>query len=188
MAEPVTLTTPRLTLRAPVASDAEAIYEACQDPDIQYYTTVPSPYTRADAEAFVTLVDGWWDDGSEYVWAVHAPEGFAGMVGLHKIGAGGTELGFWTAPEARGNGYMTEAARAVLDFAFGPMRLERVTWRAVVGNRGSARVAQKLGFQYEGVQRKGLPHHGIGGIHGRTDGWMAGLLSTDPRVPTNWAL
>lgn len=188
MAEQVTLTTPRLTLSAPDASDVDAIFDACQDPDIQYYTTIPSPYTRSDAESFVKLVAGWWEDGSEYVWALRSPDGFAGMIGLHKIVDGGSELGFWAAPEARGNGYMTEAGRAVLDFAFGPMRLERVLWRAVVGNTGSARVAQKLGFQFEGTQRKGLPHHGIAGARGRTDGWMAGLLPSDPRVPTSWGL
>jgi len=188
VAEQVTLTTARLTLSAPDASDVDAIFEACQDPEIQYYTTVPSPYTRADAEGFVALVADWWEDGSEYVWALRAPEGFAGVIGLHKIADGASELGFWAAPGARGNGYMTEAAQAVLDFAFGPMRLERILWRAVVGNEGSARVAQKLGFQFEGIQRKGLPHHGVAGAHGRTDGWMAGLLNTDPRHPQLWEL
>ena len=188
MPEQVTLSTARLTLSAPDVADVDAIYEACQDPDIQYYTTVPSPYTREDAVGFVGLVAQWWESGDEYVWAIRSPEGLVGVVGLHKIKDGAAELGFWAVPSARGHGIMTEAAGAVLDFAFGPMRLERVEWRAVVGNLGSARVAQKLGFRFEGVQRKGLPHHGIAGAHGRTDGWMAGLLNTDPRHPHPWPL
>jgi len=188
VAEQVALSTARLTLSAPESSDVDAIYEACQDPDIQYFTTVPSPYTREDAVGFVRLVAEWWESGDEYVWAIRSPEGFAGVIALHKIKDGASELGFWAVPGARGRGYMTEAGRAVLDFAFGPMRLERVLWQAVVGNQASANVAQKLGFRFEGIQRKGLPHHGIAGAHGRADGWMAGLLSTDPRAPQEWNL
>lgn len=184
MGDPVPLTTPRLVLSAPGPDDVDAIYEACQDPDIQHYTTVPSPYTLADAAAFVTLVAEWWQAGTEHVWAVRADGELVGVVGLHKIRDGAAELGYWAAAPGRGRGYISEAARAVIDFAFGPMRLERLEWHAVVGNTASARVAQKLGFQLEGVRRSGLAHHGSG----RTDGWIAGLLSTDPRTPTSWPL
>ena len=51
--EPVTLRTARLELSIPVDTDVDAIYDACQDPDIQRYTTVPSPYGRQDAVGFV---------------------------------------------------------------------------------------------------------------------------------------
>ena len=43
-----------LVLRPWQLADADAVYEACQDPIIQMYTTVPVPYTREHAEAFVT--------------------------------------------------------------------------------------------------------------------------------------
>lgn len=188
MGDPVPLTTTRLVLTAPDERDVDAIYEACQDPDIQHYTTVPSPYTRKDAADFVGLVADWWESGVEHTWALRAGGALAGVVGLHAIKDGAAELGFWAAPSARGNGYMTEASTAVIDFAFGPMRLERLEWRAVVGNVASARVAQKLGFQLEGTQRKSLPGHGVGGAHGRADGWVAGLLSTDARTPQDWGL
>lgn len=186
--DPVLLTTDRLVLSAPEASDIDAIYEACQDPDVQYYTSIPSPYTREDSVSFVRMVAEWWEQGSCCTWALRSESGLAGVVGLDSIRDRAAELGFWLAPGARGRGYMTEAARAVIDFAFGPMRLERVQWRAVVGNHRSARVAQKLGFQFEGTQRLGLAHHGIGGAPGRTDGWSAGLLSTDPRTELRWDL
>ncbi|GGD32386.1 acetyltransferase [Microbacterium faecale] len=188
MGDPVPLTTTRLRLTAPGTSDVDAIYEACQDPDIQYYTTVPSPYTRQDAETFVGLVAEWWQAGTEHVWAIRPGDELVGVVGLHHISEGGAELGFWMAPSGRGHGYMAEAASAVIDFAFGPMRLERIQWQAVVGNAGSAGVAQRLGFQLEGVRRRSLPRHGTSGAHGRADGWVAGLLSTDPRTPQHWGL
>lgn len=183
MGEPVVLRSGRLTLSRPVDSDVAAIFDACQDPLIQEFTTVPSPYTREDAVTFVDLVSQWWDDGSELVWAIRDGAGLAGMIGLHRIKDGAAELGYWLAPDARGRGYILEAATTVVDFAFGPLRLERLEWHAVVGNAASARVAQTLGFQLEGIRRQGLPDRGS-----RVDGWIAGLLATDPRTPQAWPL
>ncbi|WP_345751612.1 GNAT family N-acetyltransferase [Microbacterium rhizophilus] len=181
MGEPVVLRTTRLTLSRPVDSDVDAIFDECQDPVIQSFTTVPSPYAREDAEKFVALASHWWDEGSELVWAIRDAAGLAGMVGLHRIKDGAAELGYWLAPGARGRGYAAEATTAVVDFAFGPLRLERLEWHAVVGNTASARVAQNLGFQLEGIRRRGLAGHGP-----RVDGWIAGLLATDPRTPQPW--
>jgi RimJ/RimL family protein N-acetyltransferase len=179
--EPVVLRTARLTLSRPVDADIDAIFDACQDPLIQDYTTVPSPYTHEDAVKFVALVGQWWDVGSELVWAIRDGDGLAGMIGVHRIKDGAAELGYWLAPHARGRGYVSEAANTVVDFAFGPLRLDRLEWHAVVGNHASARVARSLGFQLEGVRRHGLFHRGA-----RVDGWIAGLLATDPRTPQTW--
>ncbi|WP_105566144.1 GNAT family N-acetyltransferase [Microbacterium halophytorum] len=189
MGDPVPLHTTRFLLTAPRASDAEPIYLACQDEAIQHFTTVPSPYTREDAEKFIELTAGWWRDGTSMTWVVRpldAPEGVIGVIGLDSIADGAAELGFWAAPGARGTGAIAEAAAAVLDFAFGPMRLERVQWQAAVGNSASARVAQKLGFRFEGVRRLGLGGIGAGSGRGRADGWVAGLLATDERAAVDW--
>ena len=55
------------------------------------------------------------------------------------------ELGYYAAPKARGKGYMTEALRAVLGYAFDPLGLglETVRWTALAGNEASERVAVK---------------------------------------------
>lgn len=189
MGDPVPLHTARFLLSPPGPSDAESIYLACQDEAIQRWTTVPSPYTREDAETFIRLTAGWWRDGTNLTWAVRpvdAPEAVAGVIGLDSIADGAAELGYWAAPDARGTGAITEAATAVLDFAFGAMRLERVQWNAAVGNLASVRVAQKLGFRYEGLRRLGLGGIGTGRARGRADSWIAGLLSTDDRAPADW--
>lgn len=183
--EKTILTTARLALRPPTAADAAAIESACQDPEIPRWTTVPSPYTRADAEAFIRQVDARWDDGSEAVWAIFAEDRLAGMVGVHDITAhpagGHAELGFWMEASARRNGYLVEAARAVVDWAFGDLGLVRLRWQAVVGNVPSARAGHALGFRYEGLLRQGLTSP-----RGRDDGWIAGLLASDDRAPVEW--
>lgn len=184
---PIELRTPRLVLRAPTMGDVEEITAACQDVEIARWTTVPSPYTRSDAETFVDRVAGWWADGADAVWAVFCDEVFAGMVGLHRISAhpdgGDAEIGFWLVSEARSRGLLAEAADAVIDWAFVELGLARITWRAVVGNVRSARSARALGFRYEGLQRQALTSP-----RGRDDGWVAGLLREDDRTPVAWPI
>lgn len=181
--EPVVLRGERVVLSTPVDTDVDAIYAACQDADIQRYTTVPSPYERRHAEQFVPKVAQGWADDSERTWAIRDGEALVGMIGLYRLGAGGAEIGYWMAPEARGRGLLTEAARLVVEWGFDSdgMALERIEWRAVVGNAASARAGQRLGFRYEGLLRLGLA-----GPHGRDDGWIAGLLGTDDRTPQPW--
>ncbi|MCK2026763.1 GNAT family N-acetyltransferase [Microbacterium sp. SSW1-47] len=182
---PVTLTTARLVLHAPTEADVDAITAACQDPEIPRWTTVPNPYFRQDAEDFVALVADWWADGSQTVWGIFADGVLVGVIGLHHIAghaAGGSaELGYWMVADARGRGYLTEAARAVLDWGFAELGLARIRWQAVVGNVPSARAARALGFRFEGTQRQALTSQ-----RGRDDGWVAGLLATDDRTPVEW--
>jgi RimJ/RimL family protein N-acetyltransferase len=183
--EPVTLTTDRLVLSLPTATDVEAIEHACQDPEIPKWTTVPSPYTRKDAEDFVDLVSRSWAARTETVWGIRHADVLVGMIGLHDIAehpAGGhAELGFWVAEPARGKGYIVEAAAAVVDWGFAELGLARIRWQAVAGNIPSARTARVLGFRYEGLQRQALTSP-----RGRDDGWLAGLLATDDRTPVAW--
>jgi RimJ/RimL family protein N-acetyltransferase len=182
--EPVTLHTDRLTLSVPTEDDVDAIYAACQDAGIQRYTTVPAPYELAHAEGFIEFARTRWAEGVEATWAIREAGRLAGMIGLHGISPGGSgELGYWLASDARGRGLLAEAARQVIDWGFcadGPA-LQRIQWRAVVGNTASARVARALGFRYEGLLRRALPNS-----FGRDDGWIAGLLPSDDRMPQPW--
>lgn len=180
--KPVTLTTERLLLRPFEPSDAPAVYAACQEPDIPRWTTVPSPYTRQDAERFVGTIapEGWRDDTS-YNFAVvaEADGSLVGAMGLVRLAQlqspeRQAELGFWTAKEQRGRGYTVEAARAVLRWAFCELGVERMEWLAEAGNDGSWAVARRLGFQREGTLRAKLLHEGT-----RRDLWIGSLLPSD---------
>ncbi|UWF78032.1 MULTISPECIES: GNAT family N-acetyltransferase [Microbacterium] len=183
--EPVTLRTERLVLSIPTMTDVDAITEACQDTEVPRWTTVPSPYTAENAREFVEKVTTWWDERAETVWAIRRDGVLAGMIGLHRITdhphGGEAEIGYWGAAAFRGQGLMTEAGRAVVDWAFGELGLVRLSWRAVVGNVPSARTARTLGFRYEGTLRQGLT-----GPRGRDDGWIAGLPAADDRTPVDW--
>ncbi len=176
---PVTLTDGRLLLRLPVEDDVPAITRACQDELTARFVPVPVPYTEEHARTYVAeRPDRWQADDGEMTWAItDAADGsLLGMIGLHARDASMREIGFWAAPWARGRGVMTDAARLVLRFGFDVLHLERVEWCALVGNDASWRVAEKLGFQLEGVARRGLLHRGE-----RRDGWVAGLLPGELR-------
>ncbi|MFF7711038.1 GNAT family N-acetyltransferase [Streptomyces sp. NPDC007988] len=179
--EPITLTTDRLRLSPFTPGDAEEVRAACQDPDIQRWIPVPSPYELRHAEEFieVTVPAGWRDD-TEYTFSVRAREGGAliASTSLHHPRSGAWEIGFWTAKEHRGRGYATEVTLAMARWAFTRLECTRLEWRAEVGNTGSRAVAEKAGFTVEGVQRSGF--HGRGTLR---DCWVASLLPSDLGLP-----
>jgi RimJ/RimL family protein N-acetyltransferase len=81
---------------------------------------------------------------------------------------------------------MTEALQALVEYAFdeGGLGLTRIHWESLVGNYGSAIVARRAGFQFEGVSRRSLVHRDT-----RVDSWQAVLLREDSREPTEgWPL
>jgi ribosomal-protein-serine acetyltransferase len=90
------------------------------------------------------------------VWEREAPGLFCGNLGLHGISPeqATASLGYWIRGEREGRGYATEAGAAVLLWAFGPLRLERMSVQAATGNAASLRVIRKLGFVREGVLRQ----------------------------------
>ena len=178
--EPVEITAGRLHLRPFVPADENAVYVACQDGEIQRWTRVPSPYTRADARQFVTLSapSGWRDD-REYTFAVC--DATSGEV-LASVGVSAPtvdhigEVGFWCAAAARGQGVTTQAVTAICRWGFAAVGYARIDWYAAVGNGPSRRVAEKAGFTVEGTLRQRLELHGV-----RHDAWVGGLLPDDVR-------
>ncbi|MDR1387744.1 MAG: GNAT family N-acetyltransferase [Propionibacteriaceae bacterium] len=154
------------------ADDVEAVFRICQDPDIQRWTTLPSPYRHSDAvgfaadlqpQAWADLAAGHWSGAISSVglsWGIRRSgpgtgTGLCGVIGLKWIREEVWEIGWWLDPAARGRGLMTAAARAVLEAAFdpaGPLRASQVLWRAGVGNQASRAVAQRSGFHYLGLE------------------------------------
>ena len=199
--ELATLRTPRLVLSPVEASDVDTIAELCQDPEIQKWTTVPSPYTRESAEFFVESVakPGW--QGHSPNWAIRLAEGchltddasaaerqpeverspLIGIIGISSDSVVG-EVGFWMSPQERGSGYAAEALKAVCDFAFEAMGLQALTWRCEIHdgepNWPSMRVAWKAGFTLEGVSRGMLSKKGKA-----FDAVIGSLLPSDSREP-----
>lgn len=177
----IALTTQRLVLRPYVNEDEDAVLAACQDPEIQRWTSVPSPYTPEHAAGFLADVcESAWLEGRAAIFAVTHAEILVASVGIH-LDRGRddqtAEVGFWGVREFRGQGFVTEAVRAAAAWAFDDLGIQRLEWYAEVGNDASRRIAEKAGFSSEGLRRTFLPaRDGV-----RPDAWSAALLATDPR-------
>ncbi|WP_405148081.1 GNAT family N-acetyltransferase [Sphaerisporangium sp. NBC_01403] len=171
-----------IVLREHLKTDAEAISRGCADPEIvRFIPTVPSPYGRDDALAFVTEVvpADWSHGGAAFAIADAATGEWQGNIGLKPLNARGAgEIGYLLAPWARGRGLATRAARALAEWAFS-QGVHRVELVADVENVASQRVAMAAGFQREGIQRGAVPRRGGG--YGDAVGY--GRLALDPGEP-----
>ncbi|MGW4034473.1 GNAT family N-acetyltransferase [Streptomyces sp. NPDC004838] len=184
--EPITLTTERLLLRTFTDDDTEDVYRICQDPDIQRWTTVPSPYERRHAVDFTgqTVPEGW-HTGTMFTFAVLPHEGgplMASVAVTLRSLSGVWEIGFWTAREFRGRGIMTEAVGAVAHWTFTGLGGTRLEWRAEVGNAASRAAAEKAGFTVEGELRAALLNKDT-----LRDTWIGSLLPSDIGLPSRHA-
>ena len=180
-----TLQTERLLLDAVTPADTDAVFELCQDEEVQRWVPVPTPYTRASAEYFTGEYAAEGAAATEpstgfTLWAIRSGDTgrLLGALELTNKPLASANLGYWLGRPSRGAGIMTEAVETVVEFAFaeGGLGLERIQWEALVGNTASALVARKAGFHFEGTLRQSLVHQGR-----RLDGWFGSLLKSDDR-------
>lgn len=142
-----------VTLRPPAQADRVTIVAACQDPEIPRWTRVPSPYTDADAGAFLAMADAGWSVGIGAIFAITAaerPDQLLGMIGLELHSDAPAEVGYWVALEGRGRGLATRALDLISGWGIGELGLERILLVTIVGNVGSERVAAKAGYVLDG--------------------------------------
>jgi RimJ/RimL family protein N-acetyltransferase len=152
-----TLHTPRLVLRPFELTDAPAVQRLAGAPEVALTTqNIPHPYEDGMAEAWIGTHASEWEARRFLTLAITSPEdGLVGAVGLHLSPAHRRgELGYWVGLPFWGKGYATEASRALLDFGFGPLGLNRIQARHMTRNPASGRVMRKLGMEPEGVQRQ----------------------------------
>jgi RimJ/RimL family protein N-acetyltransferase len=146
------------------ADDASRIVEACRDERTAYWLgQMPSPYTCADAEAYLEGRMTQLATGSGVSWAVADPESddLLASISLFDLKPGReAEIGYWTHPASRGQGVMTEACGLVVRHAFtaaaeGGLGLQRLIVFAAEGNSASRRVIEANGFVQVGRERRG---------------------------------
>jgi RimJ/RimL family protein N-acetyltransferase len=131
------LKTERLVLRAPRPDDAKAITSLINDRRIAENTArIPHPYSLADAHAFLAETNR---DARERSFLIALTEGTViGGCGIDDLSGREPELGYWIGVSHWGRGYVTEAARALIDHVFGELGYERLTSRARVSNPAPA--------------------------------------------------
>lgn len=151
-----TITTARLLLRPFRADDAPEVERFCNTEEISRGTMLPYPYPAGAAASWIATHAEDFELERGFVFAItdRADGRLYGCISLtnhsaHKNG----ELGYWIGTEYWGRGYATEAADAMIRWAFA-RGYHRVYGRHFGSNPASGRVMQKLGMTYEGTQKE----------------------------------
>jgi RimJ/RimL family protein N-acetyltransferase len=137
-------------------SDVPVLTVLVDDPDIRrWLDAIPDPYTADDAAEFIAGARVQLTAGTAVTLAVvahGAPVGSA-VLRIDAEDPRTAEVGYWVGGAGRGRGVATAAARLLSDFGLQTLGLRRVELNAAVGNAASRRVADKAGFEPEGVRR-----------------------------------
>jgi len=177
-----TLTTDRLRLRPVTDLDVDALFALHSDAHALRYWDSPPWRTHDRAERFIAGCRRMSEDGTGTRLAIERAEDttFVGWctLSLWNRDYRSASLGYCLAPDSWGNGYATEAARALLDWGFDSLDLNRIQATCDTRNLASARVLEKLGFALEGTLREDCVVDGE-----VSDSWVFGLLSRDRTGP-----
>lgn len=142
--------------------DAPAVYDACQDPEVQRWTQVPVPYAPEHAEGFVgEIAAATWADGGA-LFAVEPVDGgpLIASMGVVPPRDGFASAGYWSVAGHRGHGFTAEALGVLTAWAFADLGLHRMELHVDPANAGSRRVAERAGYRAEGLIRQRFLHRG----------------------------
>ncbi|MEV8554508.1 GNAT family N-acetyltransferase [Streptomyces glaucescens] len=154
----ISISTERLVLRPFEEPDTGAFAEMMNDELVVAWTSVPHPWTEADARAWITATaPAERAEGRGIVFAVteFLTQRLVGVVQLRNTDwrVRSSELAYVVAPWARGEGYASEAALATAQWVFNDQKFERLELRTAADNTAAQQVAQKIGCISEGVLR-----------------------------------
>lgn len=181
----MTLTTPvlhtaRLRLRPFTDVDADHLFALHSNTRVLRYWDSPPWKERARAERFIARCRQVEDEGTGARMVIdRARDGaFVGWCGLTEWNPDyrSASLGYVLDEAMWGQGFATEAAHAVLRWAFDTLDLNRVQAETDTRNVASARVLEKMGFVREGTLREDCVVNGE-----VSDSWVFGLIRHDWR-------
>ena len=118
--------------------------------------SIPHPYADGMAEAWIATHEGAWTRHESATLAVTSADfGVVGAISLRiELSQQRAELGYWIGVPYWGSGYATEAVRAMINFGFDKLSLQRIYAHHFTRNPASGRVMAKAGMQHEGTLRR----------------------------------
>lgn len=152
------ITTSRLLLNKPVKQDIPQIVQYAGTPNIAKTTlNIPHPYSESDAEYWINSAEQGLKNGTQYTFAVRINEdskfiGGAGLIVNRKLER--ASLGYWIAEPYWNQGYASEATRALLNFGFYVLKLNKIYATHLPENPASGKVMIKNGMIKEGVLKE----------------------------------
>jgi ribosomal-protein-alanine N-acetyltransferase len=170
--------TARLTLRSYTSADIPDLVRLAGALEVAATTLrIPHPYTEQDGIDFIATYAGQTVPETRFAITCTADGQLCGGIGLRMDEAHQhAELGYWLGVPHWGQGYATEAARAMITYGFETLGLHRIYASLFPENVASSRVLEKIGMRREGLMRGHICKWGQ--FH---DLDCYGMLKTDPR-------
>lgn len=156
------LQTERLILSQLEEKDIPFIVELLQHRIFSDLTSnIPYPYVENDARSWVEMSKEAFENNTGYTFAIRNKEWqIIGAIGLHDRDDDKAELGYWIGIPYWNKGYVTEAAKAIIDFGFNELKLNKIFATHFPHNPASGRIMEKAGMEQEAVLIKEVKKDG----------------------------
>jgi RimJ/RimL family protein N-acetyltransferase len=153
-----TINASRIRLRPIASTDVDAMYMVFSNPEVMRYWSTPPLPNKVAAEELVSEILNDIARGKMMKWGIarRADDFVIGTTTLFNLDRdnGRAELGYALGREHWGNGFMTEALQALLEYAFEELKLRRLEADVDPRNAASIRTLERLGFKREGFLRE----------------------------------
>ncbi|HAF34868.1 GNAT family N-acetyltransferase [Sphingobacterium sp. UBA7038] len=156
------LVTERLILNAIDTTDIPQIVDYLQDKVYSDFTSnIPYPYRKEDAEYWLKLAEEAFANRKGFTFAIrNKDKKLIGAIGLQDEGSDKAELGYWIAIPYWNNGYVTEAAKAIIEFGFKELNFNKIFATYFPHNPASGKVMEKIGMKKEALLKQHLKKDG----------------------------
>ncbi|SCY69510.1 GNAT family N-acetyltransferase [Alkaliphilus peptidifermentans] len=145
------------------AEELTILTDECKDHLRQWLPWVDSSSSIDDRRAFIEMTKKQYAANDGFQAGIWYKGQIAGVIGFHSINWSNksTSIGYWLGDKFQGNGIMTKATIAFIDYALKELKLNRVEIRCAEENLKSRAIPERLGFTKEGVIRQAewLYHH-----------------------------
>ncbi|HEU0029629.1 MAG TPA: GNAT family protein [Kofleriaceae bacterium] len=164
--------TARLRLRPYAEHDVDALWPIVSRPEFPRQMSWAAHRDREETREFVRSRIAALAENEGISWVIEHAGKLVGTIGFDEIRwqvrawrIDRTELGYWLAPDAWNQGFMTEAASAVVRYGFDQIGLHKITVRCFEANVASRRVIEKVGFRFVGRAEDDVWRDGVWSTH-----------------------
>lgn len=143
--------TKRLLLRQFKLEDAKVVQYLAGNKNVSESTlNIPYPYEDGMAEEWISSQTQSWKNGTGVIYAIteKSSNNLLGTVSLVSIEDSQAELGYWVGEPYWKKGYCTEAAKALIEYAFTRLGIVKVVAEHLSSNPASGRVMEKIGMRH----------------------------------------
>lgn len=153
--------TERLQLQPANVEYVEDVFHMSRDPEISRFLAWDPPQHRDETDAMLWSLEAAMKREESYHWIACANDQAVGIVSLIDVKRqhrcwkiDRAELAYWIGKKHQGRGYATEAARAVMQYAFRNLGFHKLRVYHADGNDASANTINKLGYRLVGIEKE----------------------------------